>query len=101
MILFILLDVWMQHLLLEAANKTSESIIDFTPIFVKHYEKMRRIAFFEIVCKINNYLDTHFCFSWTLTCQPECHSTWTIFFENYITFLPLFFRIDSPSKLNT
>ena len=49
MILFILLDVWMQHLLLEAANKTSESIIDFTPIFVKHYEKMRRIAFFEIV----------------------------------------------------
>lgn len=49
MILFILLDVWMQHLLLEATNKTSKSIIDFTPIFVKHYEKMRRIAFFEIV----------------------------------------------------
>lgn len=49
MFLFILLDAWMQHLLLEAANKTSKSIIDFTPIFVKHYEKMRRIAFFEIV----------------------------------------------------
>lgn len=49
MILFILLDAWIHHLLLEAANKTSESIIDFTPIFVKHYEKMRRIAFFEIV----------------------------------------------------
>ena len=49
MILFIFLDAWMQHLLLEAANKTSKSIIDFTHIFVKHYEKMRRIAFFEIV----------------------------------------------------
>ena len=66
MIWFILLDAWMQHLLLEAANKTSKSIIDFTPIFVKNYEKMHRIAFFEIVCKINNYLETHFCFSWTL-----------------------------------
>ncbi|USE83853.1 hypothetical protein [Acinetobacter tibetensis] len=49
MILFILLDTWMQHLLLETVNKASKSIIDFTPIFVKHYEKMRRIAFFEIV----------------------------------------------------
>ena len=49
MMLFISLDAWMQHFLLETANKTSKSIIDFTPIFVKHYEKMRRIAFFEIV----------------------------------------------------
>lgn len=49
MILFILLDTWMQNLLLETVNKASKSIIDFTPIFVKHYEKMRRIAFFEIV----------------------------------------------------
>ncbi len=49
MILFILLDTWMQHLLLETVNKASKSIIDFTPIFVKHYEKMHRIAFFEIV----------------------------------------------------
>ena len=48
-ILFILLDIWMQHSLLETVNKTSKSIIDFTPIFVKQYEKMRRIAFFEIV----------------------------------------------------
>ena len=49
MILFIALDAWMQHLLLDTVNKTSKSIIDLTPIFVKHYEKMRRIAFFEIV----------------------------------------------------
>lgn len=49
MILFMLLDAWMQHLLLETANKTSQSIIDLTPIFIKHYERMRRIAFFEIV----------------------------------------------------
>lgn len=47
--LFLLLDLWMQHSLLEATNKTSKSIIDLTPIFIKHYEKMRRIAFFEIV----------------------------------------------------
>lgn len=49
MILFILLDTWMQHLLLDAANQTSQSIIDLTPLFVKQYEKLRRIAFFEIV----------------------------------------------------
>lgn len=49
MILFTLLDIWMQHLLLDTVNKASKSIIDLTPIFVKHYEKMRRIAFFEIV----------------------------------------------------
>ncbi|GEM_PF-5733125 len=49
MILFILLDTWIQHLLLESANKTSRSIIDLTPIFIKYYERMRRIAFFEIV----------------------------------------------------
>lgn len=49
MILFVLLDTWIQHLLLDAANKTLKSVIDFTPILVKHYEKMRRIAFFEIV----------------------------------------------------
>lgn len=49
MILFVLLDTWIQHLLLESANKTSQSIIDLTPIFIKYYERMRRIAFFEIV----------------------------------------------------
>ena len=49
MILFIFLDLWMQHFLLETANQTPKSIIDFTPMLVKHYEKMRRIAFFEIV----------------------------------------------------
>ncbi|WP_336931264.1 hypothetical protein [Acinetobacter tandoii] len=47
MILFIFLDQWMQHFLLEKANQTPKSIIDFTSIFVKHYEKMRRIAFFR------------------------------------------------------
>ncbi len=49
MILFVLLDTWIQHLLLESANKTPQSIIDLTPIFIKYYERMRRIAFFEIV----------------------------------------------------
>jgi inorganic pyrophosphatase len=32
-------------------------------------------------CKINNYLDTHSCFSWTLRqkpCKPKCHLTWTV-----------------------
>lgn len=49
MILFIFLDLWMQKSLLGTLNNTSNSIIDLTPLFIKHYEKMRRIAFFEIV----------------------------------------------------
>lgn len=49
MILFIFLDLWMQKLLLGTLNNTSNSIIDLTPLFIKHYEKIRRIAFFEIV----------------------------------------------------
>lgn len=36
-----------------------------------------------------------------LPCKPKCHLIWTVAYENYKAFLPLFFRIDSPSKLNT
>lgn len=49
MFLFILLDAWIQHLILETTSQASKSIIDLTPLFVKQYEKLRRIAFFEIV----------------------------------------------------
>lgn len=39
------------------------------------------IGEFYRYCKINNYLDTHSCFSWTLRqkpCKPKCHLTWTV-----------------------
>lgn len=49
LILFILLDTWMQHHLVAAANQSSNSIIDLTPFLLRQYERMRRIAFFEIV----------------------------------------------------